>query len=213
MKDIHRMSSASDDIRVIPFEARHQPEVQDLFRAGLTGSYLHKSKTIQMCQQWFVNNKLSPEGGDMADIASSFMSDGDNSCRYFWVAVDGSDRVVGHVGLVPSTYGTDTPGIYDDSQGITLETVGELVRMSVHKDTRGKGVGRKLCDALEAHAALNGMKRVVLSTLTEMDMAVGLYRKCGYTLCLETPLDVRSSIGEGDWDDLTIAHFSKDLNC
>ena len=206
------MSGAAEDIQVIPFEARHQREVQELFKAGLTTSYKHKSKTIQMCQQWFVNSKLSPEGGDMADIATTFKSDGENSCRHFWVAVDASDRVVGHVGLIPSTYSADTPSIYDESKSITPQTVGELVRMSVHKDTRGKGVGRKLCAALEAYAAGKGMKRVVLSTLSEMDMAVGLYRKCGYTLILETPLDVRSSLGEGDWDDLTIAHFAKDLS-
>ena len=39
------------------------------------------------------------------------------------------------------------------------------------------GVGQKLCRALEDFAIQKGMKKVVLSTLRDMDLAISLYRK------------------------------------
>lgn len=197
-------------VRILPFEPCYQNAVVELFAAGLTTSYADKSETIQACQKKFVSTKISP-GGDMADIAASFMADGDDSCRHFWVAVDSSNTVVGHVGLVPSTYAASESNIYAESRGIDSSTVGELVRMSVHKDVRGKGVGQMLCKTLEAHAVAKGMRRVALSTLAEMDLAIALYQKCGYQPAMETAIDTSGWLGPGNWEPLIVAHFIKDV--
>ena len=199
----------AEGIKVVPFEAHYQSAVTELFTSGLTTSYQHRSATVQACQKKFTRVKLSAQG-DMRDIYSSFMSSGDE-CRYFWVAIDDLNRVVGHVGVVPSTYSTDETRLYDPAKGITPDTVAELVRMSVHKDMRGKGIGKELCRVLEEYSKSKGIKRVVLSTLCEMDLAVTLYRKCGYNLVMETPIDTAEWLGPGDWDPLFVAHFSKDL--
>jgi ribosomal protein S18 acetylase RimI-like enzyme len=208
------MNTATDTdtgIRVVPFEAAQQAAVAAMFKAGLVDSYAHKSQTIQLCQQKFVALKLSPDEGDMFDINKSFMCTGDDRF-HFWVAVDASGRVLGHVGAIPPTYATDTPNLYDESAGITPATVLELVRMSVHKDARGKGVGQKLCTVVEEYAAAKGMKKVVLSTLKQMDLACALYKKCGYEPLMDTPIDTAAWLGEGQWEPLVVAHFSKNVS-
>ena len=204
-------SDTGGDIRVVPFEKRFQSEVSELFASGLV--YKHKSHTVQECQKKFTRVKLTPGEGDMCDIHSSFMSGGDGEAdgKFFWVALNSSDRVVGHVGVIPSTYDISTPSLYNKVEGVTPNTVCELVRMGVHRESRGQGVGGKLCRALEEHAASRGMKKVVLSTLLEMDLAVALYRKCGYECFMETNINTKDWLGEGEWDELIVSHFLKDI--
>lgn len=200
-----------DEIRVIPFESSYQEAVATLFRAGLVNSYRHKSNTVRACQENFVNLKLSIEG-DMHDIAASFMSYAVDSCHHFWIALDASNNVVGHVGLVPSTYPIDEDRVYEENRGLTPDTVGELVRMSVHTAFRGRGLGKKLVNALERFAVKKGLRRIVLSTLAEMEPAVALYKKCGYRHIMETSVDTKKFLGPGEWEDpITIVHFVKDF--
>ena len=58
--------------------------------------------------------------------------------------------------------------------------VGRLVRMSVARDQRGRGVGRKLVSHLLDEARNRGYRRVLVETTDDWQDAIGLYRACGF---------------------------------
>lgn len=57
---------------------------------------------------------------------------------------------------------------------------GEVRRMWVSPETRGKGIGRALLEALESHAREMGCERVRLDTAAELSEAKSLYASAGY---------------------------------
>jgi putative acetyltransferase len=59
--------------------------------------------------------------------------------------------------------------------------VGELKRMYVAPELRGKGIGRALLTRLEAEARALGLTRLVLETGTRQTEALALYRRAGFT--------------------------------
>jgi GNAT superfamily N-acetyltransferase len=59
--------------------------------------------------------------------------------------------------------------------------VGELKRMYVARELRGKGIGRALLDRLESEARLLGLDRLVLETGIRSPQALALYRAAGFT--------------------------------
>ena len=58
--------------------------------------------------------------------------------------------------------------------------LGEIKRMYVVPDWRGRGIGEQLLSALEAAAVGLGMSRVRLDTGSRQSSALHLYRKSGY---------------------------------
>jgi GNAT superfamily N-acetyltransferase len=58
--------------------------------------------------------------------------------------------------------------------------VGELKRMYVRPDERGRGFGRRVLAALEMEARALGLRRVVLETGLRQAAALGLYEAAGY---------------------------------
>jgi GNAT superfamily N-acetyltransferase len=58
--------------------------------------------------------------------------------------------------------------------------VGEIKRMFVVEEARGRGHGRRVLDALEAVAAELGYRRLRLDTAQSMTSAIALYRGAGY---------------------------------
>ena len=60
------------------------------------------------------------------------------------------------------------------------ETRAELKRMYVVPDARGRGLGRRLLDELEAHARRLGYAGIVLETGELQTEALGLYVSSGY---------------------------------
>ena len=60
------------------------------------------------------------------------------------------------------------------------ETRGELKRMYVVPEARGRGIGRELLVALEAEARALGYRGLVLETGTAQEAAIGLYASFGY---------------------------------
>ncbi|GGY38240.1 GNAT family N-acetyltransferase [Streptomyces omiyaensis] len=57
---------------------------------------------------------------------------------------------------------------------------GEVARLLVHRSARGRGLGRRLLAAAEAHAAASGLTLLVLDTQTDSP-AERLYRGAGWT--------------------------------
>ncbi|MFE5618729.1 GNAT family N-acetyltransferase [Streptomyces sp. NPDC056524] len=57
---------------------------------------------------------------------------------------------------------------------------GEVARLIVHREARGRGLGGRLLAAAEAHAAREGLTLLILDTETDSP-AEGLYRKAGWT--------------------------------
>jgi len=58
---------------------------------------------------------------------------------------------------------------------------GRLVRMSVRKDQRGQGLGKRLVYALLEEARFRGYARVVCETTDTWHDAITLYTRCGFT--------------------------------
>lgn len=58
--------------------------------------------------------------------------------------------------------------------------VGSLKRMWVAEAGRGLGIGRRMLDALEAHARKLGLKTLRLETNRALREAIGLYRSAGF---------------------------------
>ncbi|MHC3474391.1 GNAT family N-acetyltransferase [Streptomyces sp. 7R007] len=63
-------------------------------------------------------------------------------------------------------------------------TTGELTRVFVHKEFRGKGGAPRLVEAAEKAAAALGATQLVLDTRADLTEARALYTRLGYT---ETP--------------------------
>ena len=60
------------------------------------------------------------------------------------------------------------------------ETRGEVKRMYVVPDARGRGLGRLVLDELERHARALGFTALVLETGDKSDAALALYRGSGF---------------------------------
>jgi GNAT superfamily N-acetyltransferase len=82
---------------------------------------------------------------------------------------------------------------------------GELKRMFVAPVARGRGLGRRLVNALEAEARALGARRLVLETGIRQAAAIALYRNCGfepiplygeYCLSPETSLCFGKALGQ-----------------
>jgi len=58
----------------------------------------------------------------------------------------------------------------------------EIKRMYVAPECRGRGVGHKMLDALEAEGRRLGVGRIVLETGTLQDRALALYRSRGFAV-------------------------------
>jgi ribosomal protein S18 acetylase RimI-like enzyme len=56
----------------------------------------------------------------------------------------------------------------------------EMKRLFVRSTANGRGLGRKLCEALMTKAAKDGYRRMRLDTTRDMVEAIGLYRAFGF---------------------------------
>ena len=84
-----------------------------------------------------------------------------NNFDVFFVAED-KEKIIGTVGLVKE------------------EKDFALTRLYVGKSYRRKGVAKKLCDKIENFCQNRGIKKIILSTTTEMESAINFYLKIGY---------------------------------
>ncbi|MGW7418760.1 N-acetyltransferase family protein [Streptomyces sp. NPDC054813] len=86
-----------------------------------------------------------------------------------WAALDDGDRVVGTVGLAFPF--PDKPNSRHRA---------ELVKLMVHREARGQGIGRRLLTAAEEAATAAGITLLHLDTETDSP-AEHLYRSAGWT--------------------------------
>jgi len=101
----------------------------------------------------------------------------------YFVAED-QGRLLGGAGIFPS------PGL--------PEGVCELVKMYLHKDTRGKGLGRQLIEKCLDTARSMGYKKVYLETMPELRKAVSVYEKFGFSY-LDGPMGNTGHFGCDVW--------------
>lgn len=95
---------------------------------------------------------------DLDDIATQY------ALGVFFVAWQ-AGRIVGTGALIPRQDG-----------------VAEIVRMSVAKDVRRQGIGKKILSELVNHARQAGFKRLILETTTTWQEVVEFYQHCGFRI-------------------------------
>ena len=99
--------------------------------------------------------------GRVADVAAGRLA--------VWAALDGADRVVGTVSLAFAF--PDKPNSRHRA---------ELVKLMVHREARGEGIGRRLLTVAEDAAIAAGITLLHLDTETDSP-AEHLYRSAGWT--------------------------------
>jgi putative acetyltransferase len=102
--------------------------------------------------------------------------------RYF-MALSG-DRILGGGGVFPSN------GLPDG--------VCELVKMYLHPDARGKGLGKLLVERCLQAAKDLGYRQVYLETMPELKRALSLYEQLGFRY-LDGPMGNTGHFGCGLW--------------
>jgi GNAT superfamily N-acetyltransferase len=86
--------------------------------------------------------------------------------------VDGAAAACGALRrVVPGSWGDGAPG----------SGVGEVKRMYVAPEHRGRGLSRLVLAEVERHARDLGLRRVVLETGTLQTAAIALYERSGWT--------------------------------
>lgn len=95
---------------------------------------------------------------DLDDLEAAYVRPG-----HCFVVAELDGVIVGTGALV-----AETPGI------------GRLVRISVDRQFRGRGIGRRLVQHLIAEARARGYRRVICETNDDWRDAIALYRACGF---------------------------------
>jgi putative acetyltransferase len=87
-------------------------------------------------------------------------------------------------------------GIYP-TEGLPDKTC-ELVKMYLHKDARGKGLGKRMIEQCIAWAKDNGYEQVYLETMPELKQALKVYELFGFEY-LDGPMGNSGHFGCDRW--------------
>ena len=98
---------------------------------------------------------------DLDDIAAHYVAPG-----HSFVVVERGGELIGTGALV--------------AVGAGGEVAGRIVRMSVAREHRGRGLGRALVEHLLDEARRRGYRRVLVETTREWHDAIRLYQRCGF---------------------------------
>ena len=88
------------------------------------------------------------------------------SPRSIYLVAEEHEKIIGGAGIFPS-------------EGLP-EGICELVKMYLHKNARGKGLGRTLIGQCLEQAKKMGYEKVYLETMPELKKAVSVYEKFGF---------------------------------
>ncbi|MEO7772858.1 MAG: GNAT family N-acetyltransferase [Gemmatimonadaceae bacterium] len=123
---------------------------------------------------------------DIAEVRRLVTAHGDARA-----SVPGVEYVYADAARMPGPYVSPRGGIWiADANGTAVgcvalrpmtDAVGEVKRMFVSEEWRGRGVGRALLETLIAAARTSGYSTLRLGTLHDMDAAQGLYTSVGFT--------------------------------
>ncbi len=109
-------------------------------------------------EHWgFIDETLNP---DLDDIAGHYPP----KTADFYVVEDEGGEIIGTAGL-----------IREDGE------TGRIVRMSVARTARGRGIGKRLVAELESAARARGYRRLVCETTHDWTDAIALYLSTGFT--------------------------------
>jgi putative acetyltransferase len=95
------------------------------------------------------------------DLYGLFQKEG----SVYWIAEE-NGKIVGGCGIYA------TPGLPDGCA--------ELVKLYLHSEQRGKGIGRLLMDKSCESAKDIGYKQLYLESMPELNKAIGMYEKAGF---------------------------------
>ena len=87
------------------------------------------------------------------------------SPQSIYLVAEENEQIIGGAGIFPS-------------EGLP-EGICELVKMYLHKNARGKGLGRTMIHQCLEQAKKMGYKKVYLETMPELKKAVSVYEKFG----------------------------------
>ena len=128
----------------------------------------YKDDFIRLNKQW-IETYFRLEQSDLntfAHIGDSIIRNGGQ----IFLAIDADSQVVGCCALKPHPEAD----------------CHELAKMAVTPEAQGKGIGRKLGEALLDYAKSHGVKRIFLEGNTRLEASIALYRKLGFR---EIPLE------------------------
>lgn len=124
---------------------------------------------------------LAPDPGctdaDLRDIERAYLARG----GVFYVLEEQDGSIIGSYGLYPiADCGLQ---IADSSRKASVQSAVtcELRKMYLHRDHRGKGLGRRLLEHALAEARRLGFRTVTLETASILKEAVRLYERYGFT--------------------------------
>jgi putative acetyltransferase len=104
--------------------------------------------------------------------------------RSVYFIAEKNEELIGGAGIYPSD------GLPED--------VCELVKMYLKKEARGLGLGRELINNCLRFATSTGYKKVYLETFPELEKAVSVYKKFGFSN-LEGPMGNTGHFGCDVW--------------
>jgi ribosomal protein S18 acetylase RimI-like enzyme len=109
-----------------------------------------------------------------------------------WGSIDESlnrdlDDVDTHYGSDCVLVALDGPQIVGTGVLLLRAVEGEIVRMSVHRDYRRRGIARRLVAELLQVASENGVSRIVVETNAEWTEAQDLYEASGFAFTHSSP--------------------------
>jgi ribosomal protein S18 acetylase RimI-like enzyme len=78
------------------------------------------------------------------------------------------------------------------------EGVGQIVRISVHRDYRRKGIGKTIVEHLVKIARQRGLQRLLVETNNDWYHAIGLYKRLGFVEYRRSATGVRMALKLGE---------------
>jgi RimJ/RimL family protein N-acetyltransferase len=161
------------------YKLEDEAALKSILTTNLEAHMPFYTPAVREAEREYCRESCAPDG-DLSNVEKVYFARG----GFFWVLARAEDdAAVGGVGLeVLSGEG---------------EKTGELRRMHLAEEARGKGYGHDLVAALFRHAVAAGLSKVVLSTVSILTRSRAFYTSLGFRETRVAPLfDLPDSPGE-----------------